>query len=176
MKSNILFIAMLALFMASCAQSGQKQETHASNTDTFVFDADTLYSVAESYVNQPITVKGHMTHACSHSGRRCFITGEGQKYSIRVEALDEIGRFDQEQVGTLVAIDGILRERRLTRIEIAEMEEDVNQRMQEEEGEVESCEAELANINEMKKWMEAQGKDFYSIYYIDGLKYHDSTN
>lgn len=147
-------------------------------TATMIVDADTVYAIAESLIDQPITVKGYATHVCSHSGMRCFMTGDAQKYSIRVEAKGDIGRFDQEQVGTLLTVEGILRERRLTSTEIADMEKDVAVRMQDEGADaetMETCETELANIHEMREWMEAQGKDYYSIYFIDGLRYHDAT-
>ena len=173
MKNLYLIITLFSISLVCCTNSGQKQSTEA----VVAYSADTLYSVAESFIDQPIAVKGFVTHVCSHAGKRCFITGVNQDYSIRVEATGEINAFDKELIGTEVLIDGILRERRLTQAEIAEMEMDVNERMElEENGTAESCEAELANINEMKEWMQAQGKDYYSIYYIDGLDYHEVTN
>src|SRR5690554_1879129 len=179
MKNYLLLIPALVISMVSCKQSAQQDsyscdatpvETHA-----LIFDADTIYTIAETFIDQPITVKGYATHVCSHSGKRCFLTGDRQQHSIRVEAMGKIGRFDQEQVGTLLTIEGVLRERRLTQTEIADMEREVNLKIEEqpqEEGAMETCEAELANINEMKEWMQARGKDYYSIYYIDGLQYH----
>ena len=57
------------------------------------------------------------------------------------------------------------------------MEMDVNERLKQvEDGSAETCEAELANINEMREWMQEQGKDYYAIYYIDGLSYQEMTN
>lgn len=173
MKNLFLIIALFTISLVSCTNSGQKQSTEAS----VVYSADTLYAIAESFLDEPITVKGFVTHVCSHAGKRCFITGDNQEYSLRVEASGEINAFDKELIGTEVVIDGILRERRLTQTEIADMEMDVNERMKlEEDGTSETCEEELANINEMKEWMQAQGKDYYSIYYVDGLNYHEVTN
>jgi hypothetical protein len=68
-----------------------------------------------------------------------------------------------------------LRERRLTQTEIADMEVNLNDQIK-EDGMTETCTEELANITEMKEWMEAKGKDFYSIYYIDGLSYEKIDN
>jgi len=67
--------------------------------------------------------------------------------------MEELGSFNKELTGTEVVVDGVLRERRLTRTEIDDMEKDVNKRMEddEEEGAAEACQAELANINEMRR-------------------------
>ena len=182
MKNFIFILTLSALILASCTNTGKQQNGKASNTETasaetVVYDADTLYAIAESFVDQPITVKGYVTHTCKHAGKRCFITGDQQKFSIRVEAKGDIGGFNRELAGTQLAIEGILRERKLTQAEIADMEMDVNERLKQvEDGSAETCEAELANINEMREWMQEQGKDYYAIYYIDGLSYQEMTN
>lgn len=166
-----------AFFAVSCNNVGQKQNnSDSTQTGSVVFDADSLYAVAESLIDEPVAVRGYVTHTCKHSGKRCFLTGEGQQYSIRVEAKGEIGSFDKELEGSQLEVNGILRERRLTEVEIAEMEGNVNERLEKEEASAESCEAELANINEMKEWMKTQGKDYYSIYYIDGVNYEKVHN
>lgn len=182
MKQIILFFILVALAFTSCTNTGKKQNVQATDAntataETIVYDADTLYAVAKSLVDQLITVKGYVTHTCKHSGKRCFITGDSQQFSIRVEAKGDIGGFNRELTGTQLVIEGVLRERRLTQTEIADMEMDVNERMKQvEDGTAETCEAEMANINEMREWMESQGKDYYAIYYIDGLDYREMTN
>lgn len=184
MKQLSIILLLLAFVTISCNNSAQKQRESATeeskdamvNVETKVLDADTLYTIAESLVDQPITIRGYVTHTCKHAGKRCFITGEEQKHSIRVEAKGEIGGFNRELEGSQLQIDGILRERRLSESEIADMESDVNEKLTKEDGSAETCAAELANINEMKEWMKTQGKDYYSIYYIDGLNYKEIEN
>ena len=181
MKKLSFLLAAFAFFTVSCNNAGQTQNNRdgkqaPEETAVVAFDADTLYAIAESFIDEPITVRGYVTHTCKHAGRRCFLTGEGQKHSIRVEAKGEIGGFNRELEGSQLQVNGILRERRLTQIEIADMEKSVNERLEQEDGSAETCEAELANINEMKDWMKAHGKDYYSIYYIDGLNYEEVHN
>ena len=169
---KLLFILTTCLFVAvSCTNKGQTQETELNT----VYDADTLLSIAETSIDQPITITGYVTHTCQHSGKRCFVTGEEQKHSVRVEATGDIVSFDRELVGSKLTINGIVRERRLTDIEIADMEVSLNEQIQ-EDGMTETCAEELANITEMKEWMEDKGKDFYSIYYIDGMSYEKVDN
>ena len=39
------------------------------------------------------------------------------------------------------------------------------------EGNGETCDAEMNNIQSMREWMKTNNKDYYSIYYIDGTEY-----
>jgi hypothetical protein len=40
-----------------------------------------------------------------------------------------------------------------------------------EDATAESCAAELSNISDMRKWMKDHGKDYFVIYFMDGLSY-----
>ncbi|MDR1610348.1 MAG: hypothetical protein LBS08_02420 [Candidatus Symbiothrix sp.] len=174
MKQLVVF-AVLSLALVAC--SGNKTQTEASNeaqstavSESTTFELDSLLAVADREVDKNITVVGYVTHTCKHSGKRCFIVGESQEASMRVEAKGEIGGFNRELVGSKLAINGTLKERRLSQEYIAEMEKDVNLKKQ-EDGNAESCAAELSNIADMRKWMKDHGKDYYVIYYMDGLSF-----
>ena len=39
------------------------------------------------------------------------------------------------------------------------------------ENDGEHCASELGNIQEMRDWMKANNKDYYSIIYLDGVSY-----
>jgi hypothetical protein len=173
MKQLFVFAA-LSLTLAAC--SGEKKQNTPDEAQAPVtvggptFELDNLLAVAEQEVDNQITVVGYVTHTCKHSGKRCFIVGESQEASLRVEAKGEIGGFNRELVGSKLSISGILKERRLSREYIAEIEKDVNLKKQ-EDGAAESCEAELSNIADMRKWMKDHHKDYYVIYYMDGLSF-----
>jgi hypothetical protein len=175
MKKMLFILTVCLLVATSCTNKGQGHEQTQEPESVVVYDADTLLSIVETNIDRHITFTGYVTHTCQHSGKRCFVTGEGQKHSIRVEATGDIVSFDKELIGSKISINGIVRERRLTQTEIADMEVSLNEQIK-EDGMSETCAEELANINDMKKWMEAKGKDFYSIYYIDGLSYEKIDN
>jgi len=164
---NLVFFAALSVAFFSCSGNRQAQ----SVTSESVFELDNLLTVVDQKLEDTVTVVGYVTHTCKHSGRRCFIVGESQKASLRVEAEGEIGSFSQELVGSKLSITGIVREYRLGQEYIAEMEKSVNQRIVEENGSAETCAAELSNIADMRKWMKDNDKDYYVIYYMDGLSY-----
>jgi hypothetical protein len=176
MKQLFLF-AVLAVAFFSCS-GNKKTELVAENAGTTVaateqlpvFDLDSLLKAADRELDKNVKVTGYVTHTCKHSGKRCFIVGESQTVSMRVEAKGDIGGFNRELVGSKIEVSGILKERRLTEEYIAEMEKDVELKKK-EDGAAESCAAELSNIAGMRKWMKDNGKDYYSIYYMDGLNF-----
>ena len=174
---KLLFFAALLAFAVSCGNNPDakkeaavaEQRTEAETTPSYKLDE--LLPVADSLVGQEVIVRGFVTHTCKHSGRRCFIVGDSQKTSMRVEAGGKISGFNRELIGAELAIRGILRENRLSREYLAQMEKDLDERMRQEDGSVEACASEQANLAEMKAWMEANGKDHYSVYYLDGVDY-----
>jgi nitrogen regulatory protein PII len=168
---QFLLLAVLSLALFAC--SGNKKQAETSNeeqTSALTYELDNLLAVADREVDQTITVIGYVTHTCKHSGKRCFIVGESQEASLRVEAKGEIEAFDRDLVGSKLAITGILKEQHLSKEYIAEMEKDVELK-KEEDGSAEACAAELSNIDDMRKWMKEHNKDYYVIYYMDGLDY-----
>lgn len=175
---KLLFFAALLAFAVSCGNNpNAKKEPAVAEQPTEVAQTaplcklDELLPKAGSLVGREVVVRGYVTHICKHSGRRCFIVGESQKSSMRVEAAGKIGGFSRELVGAELAVRGILRENRLSREYLAQMEKDLDERMRQEDGSVEACASEQANLAEMKAWMEANGKDHYSVYYLDGVDY-----
>ena len=171
---NLFLLTALSIAIFSC--SGNKKQSDASNdaqaalSEFPVFELDNLLAVADQELEKTLTVVGSVTHTCKHAGKRCFIVGESQKASIRIEAKGEIGGFNRELVGSKLAVTGVLKERRLSEEFISEMEKDVNSRLV-EDGSAESCAAELSNISDMRQWMKDNNKDYYVIYYMDGLSF-----
>ncbi|MHA7111614.1 hypothetical protein ACRTDU_15895 [Sunxiuqinia elliptica] len=169
---NLLLVAAVIL-MAAC-QSKIKQESANPKTEsiqTNVVVVDQLLAKAETLVDKPVVVQGHVTHTCKHSGKRCFIVGDDANLSIRVEAGGQILGFNRELVGNSIAVKGILKERRLTAEYIDQWEEKVKNQEAQEDGSAETCAAEMNNINNMRQWMEDNEKNYYSIYYINGENY-----
>lgn len=169
---NLLLVAAVIL-MAAC-QSKIKQESANPKTEsiqTNVVVVDQLLAKAETLVDKPVVVQGHVTHTCKHSGKRCFIVGDDANLSIRVEAGGQIQGFNRELVGNSIAVKGILKERRLTAEYIDQWEEKVQNQEAQEDGSAETCAAEMNNINNMRQWMEDNEKNYYSVYYINGENY-----
>ncbi len=176
---NLIFITLFAVAMISCNNNqktsapdqSSENKLSASAGDIKVFELDQLLEAAEQQIDQTVQVTGYVVHTCKHSGKRCFITGEDQKASMRIEAKGNIGGFNRELVGSKIKVTGTLKERRISQEYIDQMEKDVAEKQVKEDGSAESCQAELKNINEMREWMKSHNKEYYSIFYLDGQDY-----
>ena len=160
------FLLVLAIALFSCS-GGTKQAESAAT-----FELDNLLAIADQEVDQTVTVSGFVVHTCMHSGKKCFIVGESQTVSFRVDvdAEGEIDTFTPDLIGSKLAITGVLKEEQISQEDIDEMEKNV--KILEEGGLApEVCATELASINDMRQWMKDRGKDYYAMYYMEGLKY-----
>lgn len=175
MKKVILALT-ITLGIVACNPSKQQNEDSKSEqttVETTVIPLEDMLSSADKYIDKEVTFKGYVTHTCKHSGRRCFMKGEKGNISLRVEAKGEIGGFNRELIGNEIALTGILKERRLSTDEINEMEKAIETKSMKSDGSQESCDTERANIKEMREWMKANNKDYFAIYYVDGIKYNE---
>nr|WP_321453486.1 hypothetical protein [uncultured Carboxylicivirga sp.] len=167
---KVLLMALVVMSVA-CQNKTKNDNSQQDQAEAKVMVVDHLLANAETMVNKEITVQGHVTHTCKHSGKRCFIVGDDANLSIRVEAGGDIQGFNRELVGNTIAVKGILKERRLSEEYIAQWEEKVKAKEAKEDGSAETCSAEMNNISNMRNWMEENNKDYYSIYFVNGLSY-----
>lgn len=172
---KILCIAAALTLLVSCGNTAKNSDSNTATTETRAsgdsYKLDDLLLIADSMIGKEVTVVGYVTHTCKHAGKRCFIVGDSQKTSMRVEAHGEIGGFNRELIGSQLAVTGILRENRLSQEYLDKMAKDANEKKTQEPAAGEACEAELANIAEMKAWMKENGKEYYAVYYLDGETY-----
>lgn len=169
MKKTLFIVCAILISMASCGN--KKSDNTAIVEEEYIYELDSLLKVADKNIDSVVKVKGFVTHTCAHSGKRCFIAGEEGGTTFRVEAKGSITSFDKELIGSEIEIEGIVKEHRLTQEEIDEQEKKTNDKKAKDEAAAESCQAELDNIKEMRDWMVANNKDYYAIYYMDGINY-----
>ncbi|MBN2263646.1 MAG: OB-fold nucleic acid binding domain-containing protein [Prolixibacteraceae bacterium] len=165
MIKNTIYLLLTFLLFFACNQPKNNAVDELISLEEFM-------SVAVDNVDAQVTVSGMVNHVCSHSGRRCFIVDSTGQISVRVEAAGEIENFGKELIGSKIKVDGLIKEVRLMADEIDEMEQEhIAEHPDEAEATGEHCSAEMANINKMREWMKVNGKNYYSIFYIDGLSY-----
>jgi hypothetical protein len=193
MRKLLWSLAVVAFFMVSCnndTQSIQNQTTEKSGVvapkviDINNFDAD-----AEGLGDQLVEVSGTVVHTCKHGGTKMFITGNDPDFRLKIMATDESGNFNLEMEGSDYSVVGILDEYRVDMAELDRLEaevlaenpqiEDMKHGKGDGEGddhadhkgddhqEVEgSCEAELAQIADLRAQVDASDKGYLSYYSI----------
>ncbi len=175
---KLLFIVVASMITFAACNSGstsKKTSSKEENLKSVVAPAitiDNLMKDIDKKVGKDVVIKGMVTHVCSHSGRRCFLTDSAEKVSIRVESGGEINGFNKELSGSEIIVKGKVQEKRLTSEYINEFEVKVKAKKDTENG-GEHCNAELANIKKMRDWMKEHGKDYYPVYFINGESYEE---
>ncbi|MDK2842746.1 MAG: hypothetical protein PWQ17_2252 [Anaerophaga sp.] len=179
---HILYTLLLTLTIFSCGTNNQENSKKSGETGTNELksvklnDAKTvveLLEIADEKVDKEVVVTGLVTHVCRHSGKRCFLMDDNGKTSIRLEAGGNINGFNQELSGSKLVAKGILRENRLSSSYIDEWEEKTLEKKEKAEIDENACSSELNNIKEMRKWMKENNKDYYAVYYIEGIDYEE---
>ncbi len=168
---NLLLIALVLLSAACQSNKTNNNTTQTAEEPAKAFVVEQLLADAETMIDKEVSVQGHVTHTCKHSGKRCFIVGDNPQLSIRIEAGGKIQGFNRELVGSTITVKGILKERRLSEEYLEQWEEKVKAKEAKEDGTAETCAAEMSNISNMRQWMEDNNKDYYSIFYINGISY-----
>nr|WP_321405323.1 hypothetical protein [uncultured Carboxylicivirga sp.] len=166
MKNLSILTLMCIIALSACNSTSQKNSSEQADDIILV---DNLLDSADQLVEKQIKLKGHVTHTCKHSGKRAFLVGNDENFTVRVEAGGEINGFDQNLIGNTLVVSGTLKERRLTKEYIDQWENELKDKA--EDGSAESCSTELSNINDMRDWMKKHGKDHYSIYFVEGTSY-----
>lgn len=144
MKRILSLLAVLVVLVACNNQkkaTSESQGYQTSSTALATYSLDSLLTVVDELADQKVVVRGHVTHVCKHSGKKCFIIGNNQEVTLRIESGAGFEGFDQELVGSEIAITGVVKKLRLSQEEVEEHAH--------EEGKEEACATELSNKNEM---------------------------
>lgn len=139
-----------------------------------VMTLDAFAKQADSLVGKQVTVSGVVDHVCSHSGKKCFLSSkETEGLSLQVLVGGEIKAFDKALMGAEIAATGVVRENRIPAAKVAAQKAALSEKLEEEHSEEEGhhCSRGLVSVDKMEKWMKENNKDYYAIYYMEGLKY-----
>ena len=167
MKFRILFTVAIAATLVACNGKQTQSNEETENSASFASEAitiDSLLSVAENIVGKEVVVAGRVTHLCHRTHRRCFLRGS-REANLRIEANEELGGFNNELIGSTIAVKGTVGESRLSLEYVKEQKARIEQQ-EEADGSSEQCDSERMNIEKMEQWMAENGKDYYPVYFI----------
>ncbi len=80
----------------------------AKGGKVLVVSVDSVQKNPEKYFDKSIALKGRVVHTCKVSGKKMFLTGSDENQLIRVNAGENISRFDESLQGEMVIAMGIL--------------------------------------------------------------------
>ncbi len=111
-KSTIaLALAFSLAALASCTQSTKSETTTPTTTEAAkvnYISVDSLFSVAENSIGEPIAVQGLVEHVCKHSGKRFKIISPNSNREIRIELGENFENVEPSIVGQTAYITGKL--------------------------------------------------------------------
>ena len=192
MKTKIVLKSLIILAVSfsaiSCACESNSTKKNESEKVAVVGNAmtvDAVYADAANLVGKEVTVEGICTHICKHAGKKIFLMGE--TLSIRVEG-DQVKRFDQKCVNSIVEVKGIVTEERIGEAYLQRWEAEFEQQQKEAHGDEEDgCTAEqqarnektasstterIANFrSQIAASVKNNGKDYLSFYHISPISY-----
>ena len=88
---------------ASCAGCPE-----AKGAQTLVVSVDSVQKNPEKYFDKTIALQGRVIHTCKVSGKKMFLAGSDDQNLIRINAGDNISRFDESLQGEIVIAKGVL--------------------------------------------------------------------
>ena len=109
---RITLLPLIAIFMASCNQSGQKKE---SDSQPVVQDNIVTVTVEEmlaqpaDFADKDVAFSGMVTHVCRHGGQKCFVVGKDGETQIRIVPGEDIDEFKVDMEGSTITFRGTFK-------------------------------------------------------------------
>ncbi len=89
---------------ASCAGCPEA----VKGTKPLIVSVDSVQKNPEKYFDKTIVLQGRVIHTCKVSGKKMFLAGSDEQNLIRINAGDNISRFDESLQGEIVTAKGVL--------------------------------------------------------------------
>lgn len=166
------FTLFVGLLLASCGQVEKKAVTANVGLKETV-SIDSLIKYPEAFVGKEVTIKGHVFHTCTETGKRMFVYGSNSDSTIKVVASDSVKIFDKSLEGNDVLIKGVVEEQRIDPAFIAKMEMEAKdneaKNVDKKEkvagnGHLHEGQNNMEQVNALKAKLKESGNDHLSFY------------
>lgn len=108
MIRRFLSLVAIAVFMASCSNTGKKEAAASGNQDAVKVEFTSLASNPDDYVGKNIKVEGKVVHVCMETGKKLFIVGENPDVRLYIQAGENMPKFPMELMGNTVEVEGVI--------------------------------------------------------------------
>ena len=167
----------VALSFASCQGNQKKAQAEEAvaevKSEAVVLTPEKVIADGATLVGQEVEIKGTVNHVCRHGGKKCRLAGTTEGAWIQVMARGEIKEFAKELIGTEIVVKGTVKERQITKEMVAEQEKSVKEAMDKAENDEAKahCSSSMGNVEKMKQWMADNNKDYYAVYFVEGVSF-----
>lgn len=164
---KIAFIFFCFLIVVACKKEGQKTEI-ADQEASEVIKKTPLLAIAEfdtkagDFVSKEVKVKGIVDHVCKHGGKKLLLVTDDGNVHVTSDT-----RFDEELVGSEIALNGVVVEERIDEAYLLKMEEDNIKSHSEGQSNDEQFDAKKKHIQEYRDQMKANNTDHISNYSLE---------
>ncbi len=134
MMTRIFSLFILLVLAVSCGQQTNKA-TDLSELEVSEVSVEALLADASPFVEKPVSLKGTVVHVCRHGGQRLFIVGEDGEDRFRITVGEDIPEFDVELEGSMIEVNGIVKELIIDETYLAEWEAEVGEGSEHDRGE-----------------------------------------
>lgn len=148
---------LLALSLSLIIGCGMKSD-EATEKVTEVTVAQALQQ-ADQLVNKAVKLEGTVVHVCKHGGKRMFVTGDNPDERLKITAGADIGAFDVSLEGSVVEVEGVIKEQRIDAAYIDQRKIDIASDEKSEKGEIEHTGEEHSHEHDSKSHSHEQKDD-----------------
>lgn len=183
MKKIIFALSALFFIHYSCSNPNRKTTNENLSENLSELTVDNFSEQIRDFVGKEVMISGRVTHVCRHGGQRLFITGIDSSKTIRITTGENIPEFDISLEGSMIGVNGIVKELIIDETYLAEWEAEVTEgtskeqkghqdgldEHQKQQVETGSGDA-LASIQDLRDEIAASGKDHLSDYWIETIE------
>ena len=164
---NLAYVLLCLMLLISCKKESKQAES--TNQDQTEQGAETpLIAIADfdnkagEFVSKEVKVKGIVDHVCKHGGKKLLLVTDDGNVHVTSDT-----RFEEELVGSEIALNGVVAEERIDEAYLLKMEEDNIKNHSEGQSSDEQFEARKNHIKEYREQMKANNTDHISNYSLE---------
>lgn len=164
---KIAFIFAFALVFTACKKDTQKVSENTLQTEDIKVETP-LLAIAEfdtkagEFVSKEVKVKGIVDHVCKHGGKKLLLVSDDGNVHVTSDT-----RFEEELIGSEIALNGVVVEERIDEAYCLQMEEDNMKSHSEGKSSDEQFAAKKKHIQQYRDQMIADNTDHISNYSLE---------